>query len=191
MTDLSQEEWIVRRMLEWLPAQTPEVWHAIALGWNFVYDLAPVEWIARQKECDAGTAQFIFWQMQKSDLFVEFNPIVNEPADLRREYDFAVDILTKWRAGFYSTRRFDVGEHIMTGLCDHIAHLEPAAEIPQDIKKSFGSAPSRVEIPIDMGIPRHIILAYYEETGEPLPALYRPLVEEPKPPSLLGRLFKK
>ena len=191
MTDLSQEEWIVRRMLEWLPAQTPEVWHAIALGWNFVYDLAPIEWIARQNECDAGTAQFIFWQMQKSDLFYEFEPVTREPADLRRAYDFAVEILANWRGGFYSSMRFDVGQHIMTKLCDSITHLEPNAEIPPSIKKSFGSEPPRVEVPIEMGIPRHILLAYYEETGERVPALYRSWVEKPKPRSILDRLFRK
>ena len=144
----------IAKVLAWLPRQSPDIWHAVATGWNWDVDLAPLEWIVRQPDCDAATAQFVFWTARLGDS--------HELADLRSM------IAERWSAGEYRTARFSVRDHVRPEPDRHGAG-PPGIEIAID-----GPEESNVENVLDEGVPRDIVIDCFKECGQPLPAWLQP-----------------
>ena len=57
--------------MDWLIAQTPDIWHIVIDGWNFDYAL-DWKWFAQHPDLDAGTAANIFIPCATSHLSGEF-----------------------------------------------------------------------------------------------------------------------
>lgn len=48
-------------VVEWLSGQSPDVWHVVALGWNWSMGAQVPIWIVSQPACDFGTAAYIYF----------------------------------------------------------------------------------------------------------------------------------
>jgi hypothetical protein len=142
----------VEKVLAWLPDQGPDVWHAVATGWNWDVDTAPLRWIIQQDGCDAATAQYVYWTARLGD-----------GADLE-ELQFI--IAQRWAASAYSTSRFSVkGQITISGWEGVSTSLATPIDGPERVAST---------ITLDEGVPRHLLIECFADCGLPLPAWLKP-----------------
>lgn len=84
-------------LIAWLAGQDPAVWHYVAERWDWERGIAPLLWIARQPQCDAGTAAMLFWKSGEAEDYLPFGDA--EPTE---DHDLMVADLAEQIA-----RRFD------------------------------------------------------------------------------------
>lgn len=140
----------VSKVLAWLPSQDPKTWHAVATGWNWDLDTAPLAWIAAQPGCDKATAQFLYWQARLSD-----------SAECT---ELAQAIAAYWLDGRYVTARFSIKDDCTIesdDLLDAPAGLGVLIDGPEE---------ANAAIVMDEGVPRDILIRCFEECNLPLPS---------------------
>ena len=165
------EDCIKHRMKDWLPAQSPAVWHEIATCWNWGSGIEPLAWIASQPSCDAGTAQTIFWNGEPSEYSV-MEQGRNEVSAYRHDvYDMLAQIAARWNAGEYITWRYKTIPDILTSRRFYDL---PAANSDFDVDPSIMENGGQVEfdnvdIRLIEGQPLDIIKTCYGEQGKDVP----------------------
>jgi hypothetical protein len=144
----------VSKVLAWLPGQTPDIWHAVVTGWNWDLDLAPLHWIVGQPECDKATAQFAYWQAK----------LGNAPDCVA----LAEKVASHWAEGRYSTARFSIrGQFI-------VDHAGPGAAAIGLTDLIDGPQEPAIDVELDEGVPRHILIECFADCGLPLPDWLKP-----------------
>ena len=111
MVDLQQADEIYSKcvyesLTEWLHEKGPVFYHMVASRWNWDSGTAILDWIISQDDCDAGTAQAVFWLAEpffytESDRSPDGTFGVNDEA-----YRLILKIARRWEQGFYSSWSF-------------------------------------------------------------------------------------
>lgn len=109
-TVYSEREWL----FDFLKQAGPELWHSVAESWNWGNGTWLLDWIIRQKRCQAATAQLIFWTSVPEGFlplsgYDEWNMKVKV---YEAEFKLAKLIVENWNSGFYERQHFGLLERI-------------------------------------------------------------------------------
>jgi len=99
-------------LMRWLQSHGADEWHGCARTWNYGHGSAPIAWICMQDQCDAATAQDVFWKCNGAEHF-EGDRILrsNDPAQFDGGFALARLIAQRWRAGSYTRKQLRLPEH--------------------------------------------------------------------------------
>lgn len=98
-------------LTKYLKQRDPEVWHKIAMGWNWDGGLAPLAWIVRQPECDRGTALLIYWRGGPG-WYKQYGGREEVPPFVSAEnHDLLKDIERRYLSGFYTRHEIAFDPH--------------------------------------------------------------------------------
>ncbi|HTV67969.1 MAG TPA: DUF4274 domain-containing protein [Rhizobiaceae bacterium] len=119
-------------LMAWLQAHGPDEWHGVAVTWNYGHGGAPLAWIAMQGDCDAATAQDIFWKCNGGEHFENGRILTTRnPADFDEGFELAQLIATRWEDGLYVLRELKLDKDTRDMIDDmyqiylsHIAGLD-------------------------------------------------------------------
>jgi Domain of unknown function (DUF4274) len=177
MPDESVQDRMRQRLLEWLPTQSPAVWHEVAVGWNWDNGIEPLDWIIRQKGCDAGTAQHIFW-LGNVDSFEERTGGRSDVPHYRLDlYDMLLTIIGRWRAGEYLSWQYTTSSPYMVPAKEKISSLNADFVIPDSLTEVHKKGDAGVEIEMDEGFPLEIVRKCYEDLNLEVPDWSKPRLE--------------
>ncbi|TFI56369.1 DUF4274 domain-containing protein [Sphingomonas parva] len=124
-------------LLAWLQQRGPDDWHRSACSWNWDQDFAPLLWIIRQPECDAGTAITLFARGEPS-YYAQFETMAALEAGAGYMMDtvrFLIEICERWAAGQYQHYGFRP---------DALPHLTPNS-LPWPVPDSLAQAEAHGE----------------------------------------------
>lgn len=85
-------------MIDWLADKSPEVWHAVALDLNWDNALGVFDWIISQRECDRGTAAFVFWS---AGPLYAMRALATNEWRCEESLRLITKIIRNWKTGFY------------------------------------------------------------------------------------------
>ncbi|MEO0462679.1 MAG: DUF4274 domain-containing protein [Pseudomonadota bacterium] len=105
MDDYHQYRACVRpKTLEWLSARGPSDWHRLVMDLNWDHGSHSLLWIVSQDECDAGTAQYIFW-LAEPGYYADDKLADRDRGEhfQREDYELIQEIARRWVAGRYPT----------------------------------------------------------------------------------------
>ena len=92
---------LVKFANELIDMPNPDVWHYVAMHWNWDYDHAPLLWIVRQENCDVATALQIFSGAEPNYYFRWADNRSAVPQGNRDMFDFLIEIRDRFSLGFY------------------------------------------------------------------------------------------
>ena len=119
-------------LIELLQQRDPDVWHQVAMGWNWDGGVAPLTWIVRQPQCDLGTALLIYWRGGPG-FFKQYGSREDVPAYLSVElYDLLEDVEGRLTSGFYNR---------------HEIAFNPRSDDAYDWTTSYKDIPANRKIP--------------------------------------------
>ncbi|MCP3442902.1 DUF4274 domain-containing protein [Bradyrhizobium sp. CCGUVB14] len=139
------------RFARWLMATSdPDVWHIVAMSWNWDYSHAPLLWIIQQETCDIATALEIFFLADPTYYFRWAKDRSAVPTRNLEMFDFLAELRQRLARGFYqrSEIAFDGEKHMAyvdrgletvedRGLAQSFFPLQAGHNIPgRDLKDS-------------------------------------------------------
>jgi len=103
-----------QEIIDWMIPRGPIDWHRVADSFNWDCDLAPLIWIAKQPDCDRGTAVTMFNLSEPHVILPELSAMrAGEVLNYLPEEELVAlleTLIAGAEAGYYSTRTFRVGE---------------------------------------------------------------------------------
>ena len=104
----------IERLKAWLPLQTPETWHKVALTWNWDNGIEVLDWILDQSTCDRGTAIAVY-RLGQPDYFAEqylsLEAMRAEDNFQLADAEFLARICERWANGAFGEYRYSPGEN--------------------------------------------------------------------------------
>ena len=92
-------------LLKRISTYSPEIWHKIALAWNWDNGITPLTWTISQPTCDKGTALLIYWRSGPGYM-AKYKTRNDVPEYEQTLYDLIAEIERKYVNGFYKTEAF-------------------------------------------------------------------------------------
>ncbi|QKG70966.1 DUF4274 domain-containing protein [Erythrobacter mangrovi] len=104
---------IRQELLKWLAAKGPADWDKVAKEKNWDSGVEELSWIVSQDECDAGTAQYLFWLAGPS-YFTDEQLGARDSGRYfpQANYHMILTIAERWAAGKYKTQDFGEYAHL-------------------------------------------------------------------------------
>lgn len=94
-------DYLVNRiLLRRLPEYAPEMWHQIAMNWNWDNGMDILRWIVSQLACDKGTALLIYWRAGPR-YFSQYADRAGVDTSEVETYDLTREIESKYTSDFY------------------------------------------------------------------------------------------
>ena len=97
-------------VIRWLAAGGPREWHIAADIWNWDSGHDILALISEQPECDGSTAQLIYARAEASYYVTDPEAFAKGKSDSGSVFNLVLDMLARWRSGFYTSRKFRLPE---------------------------------------------------------------------------------
>lgn len=153
-------------VIDWLSRQGPAEWHGLAMAWDWEEGVEPLHWIIEQSACDRATALAIFWESDP-EYFLSEDGIETPIGEMDE------DIVTRWKAGQYSTSLFSYDPTEKADLPDE-SPVNDVITVDMGMPVSGSErAPS-----YSYGLPEEIEAAWNEANGVVEPAIWSPEDED-------------
>jgi len=88
-------------LISLLEQSDPDVWHQVAMGWNWDGGVAPLVWMIRQPQCDRATALLIYWRGGPGS-FLEYSGRDEVPAFALEVFDLLAEVEDRLLSDFYA-----------------------------------------------------------------------------------------
>jgi Domain of unknown function (DUF4274) len=129
-------------IIRWLDAHGPREWHVAADIWNWDGGHDILALIMEQPQCDRATCQMIFARSEADDYLTSpdrFHKARNDPGSV---LNMILDMLTRWRNGFYMIGQFALPEGDLSAWANLVIRYQlavidhwnrdPELMLPQD-----------------------------------------------------------
>jgi len=120
-----------------LARSSPDVWHQVAMGWNWDGGVAPLAWIIRQPQCDIGTALLVYWRGGPGwdKQFLSRDEV---PAHRLEVFDLLEEVEGRLVSGFYSRQKISFNPHNDDGYdwTTSYVHIPAKRKIPSELYES-------------------------------------------------------
>lgn len=93
-------------LLRYLPQYSPEMWHQIAMSWNWDNGYDVLRWIISQPICDKGTALLLYWRSSPRYM-VQYATKEEVNKYEIENYEFVKEIENKYVSGFFQNENFE------------------------------------------------------------------------------------
>ena len=120
-----------------LKRSSPDVWHQVAMGWNWDGGVAPLAWIIRQPQCDIGTALLIYWRGWPG-WDKQFLGRDEVPAHRLEGFDLLEEVEGRLVSGFYSRQEISFNPRSDDGYdwTTSYVHIPAKRKIPGQLYES-------------------------------------------------------
>jgi hypothetical protein len=123
-----------------LQRSDPDVWHQVAMGWNWDGGVAPLEWMIRQPKCDRGTALLIYWRGGPG-FFKQYARREDVPPELSSElFNLLEEVEGRFMSGFYTRQEIAFNPRSDDTYDWTTRYAEAVGKIPAQM---FAAAPGR------------------------------------------------
>jgi len=152
------EDMYIDTIINYLKSASPKERHQLVQGWNWDSNSEVLTWIANDPSTDKATALKMYW-MAAPGYYKQYASIEDVPKYAVGDYNFVINIETKYVSGFYKNHNFafdpdndEQGE----GWTAAYPNLETKSEIPAVMYEKLTGEEVAPNNELEDGIPLHI-----------------------------------